>query len=613
MGALFAISKGNLKMENPLIKFLAAYGPTPDGNNMYDEFVVAAAGRAGLDALHIPEAHSKRIIQDLSSETPISTILTGTAGDGKTYTARQVLDELSDGSRAWANTESMVTISHKGRTIHFVKDMSELSDSEKATIIPSLIDACTAPAGTGDLYVICVNDGHLLKTWRDHAGGDPRAEKILEAFQVLLKDDRETQEGYQFRLVNMSRRSHANTLDEIIDAICEHEGWTACPSDCPGLDPVQRCPILVNREEFRKKGQATLRDRLKSLIEIAAADDEHLSIRQIMILVVNALLGDSKNVHVTPLLDCNRARIRAKNDERAETNPFNNIFGENHPLSRRQGYAAFATLARFGIGYETNNHFDDGLLAPHGTDGFPDHPIYGSRIFARARDDYTENPVTGIDALRTELVSQRRRLFFTTAEVPISGDREKAPWLLTIHHHGEMFTNLLRSEDARDADTYRWTRLRLIKGLNRALTGALTETNDKLWLTQPSGVYRGVDVPLLVGQPIGWKGSPYHLALVVPDVPGRPPRLELVSGTNRLVSLAITPTLFEYLLRVADGALPTSFSSQCFQDIRNFQIRCVGAIERLMDEYDNEIDYVAVETGEEKLALHSIGVLEEAE
>ena len=41
--------------QNELVDFLAAYGPTSDGNNMYDEFVVAAAAKAGVDPIARPD------------------------------------------------------------------------------------------------------------------------------------------------------------------------------------------------------------------------------------------------------------------------------------------------------------------------------------------------------------------------------------------------------------------------------------------------------------------------------------------------------------------------------------------------------------------------------
>lgn len=597
---------------NPLVDFLAAYGPTSDGNNMYDEFVVAAASKADLAPLEIDETRSDEIIADLQGDPARSVILTGTAGDGKTYTARKVLAKLTEGASGWKNTESIVSIRFRGRNLHFVKDMSELPDGEKSDLVLRLEKAFSDKSGSADLYVVCVNDGHLLSTWSRYSKECPHGERILEQFQLLLKNDEENPNGFAFRLVNMSRRSHADTLDNIIDAICKHPAWQSCPADCPALDPNNRCPILVNRDEFLKEGVGTLRERLKSLIQIAAADGEHLSIRQIMILVVNALLGDAKGDRAKPILNCRRAQQQAKRTDRSRTNPFDNIFGTNHPPARRSGYAAFSTLERFAIGYETNNYFDDHLLSPHGDD-LPDHPYFGESIFSQARNNYIENSESGINELRDKLVAQRRRLFFTAHDAALNDDPEQSPWRLTVHHHGDLFLNLLVPDDRQDSQLTRVARRRIIKGLNRTLTGSLTETSDRLWLTQPSGVYHGAEMHLLVGRPVGWRGAPWHLDLAPPSQPGRPPGLNLHSRQRVEVTLEMIPTLFEYLMRVADGALPTSFSKQCFQDIRNFQIQCVAVMAKHMRQDEYDLNFEVVETDGEKLALHPVGLLEDAD
>ena len=598
--------------DNPLIEFLAAYGPTSDGNNMYDEFVAQAAKRAGLKPIEIPQTRSDKIIADVTAAEPLSVLLTGTAGDGKTYTARHVLDKLSGGNIAWGNTDPEIVFDCKdnGYRIHFIKDLSEVDGATKQALIPRLLTAFYRDNGVRDVYVVCVNDGHLIKTWREHMGDDPRADSVLKTFKNLLKDDEECPDGLAFRLVNMSRTSHAKTLDAIIDAICNHPSWSACPESCLGMSEKTPCPILENRKILLKTGPATLKTRLRSLIEIAAADDKHLSIRQLMILVVNALLGDAKGT-APPLLNCYRARLRAESGEYEATNPFSNVFGENHPDIRRMQFTAFEALDSFGIGHETNNYFDDKLLDVG--DSLPDHPRYGTTLFENIRINYRDNPEYYINALRKALIAQRRRLFFTTDDIAYRGDREMCPWHLSIHHHGDLYINLLCSADDRNEDNFKLAQARILLGLNRTLTGSLTETTDRLWLTQPASVYLGLAVPLLVGQPINWQGDPYHLRLDSPSNLGRAPQLKLVRWQDQstLSSLSVTPTLFEYLIRVAEGALSTSFSNQCFQDIRNFQIKCVGAILRHNKERDVDIQYVAVETDGERLRESPIGILDE--
>jgi len=595
---------------NNLIDFLAAYGPTSDGNNMYDEFVVAAAAKADVEPISIPEERSDEILKDLTAEQPRSVILTGTAGDGKTYTARKVLERLSGSAATWKNTqETFEWVDPKtGRRIVFVKDLSEIEPTSKSAIIPRLIEAFSNPSSS-ELFVLCVNDGHLLRTWEEHMNGDARGANILATFRELLRDDKDTpSKDMAFRLINMSRTSHAATIDAIIDQICNHPGWSGCSEGCAS-HASGTCPIVINRDILLKNENASLRNRLRALVEIAAADDRHLSIRQIIILVVNALLGDSKNPYQTPLMNCARAEQRAMAGEFEYTNPYNNVFGENHPISRRLQHSAFAALSEFGVGFETNNYFDDQLLdVDHGVDPV-DHPQYGAASYAQLRANYRENPGAHIRELRDALAAQRRRLFFEWPDSAIDA-REKSPWQLTVHSYGDLYLNLLRPENARDANLFTLTRPKIIKGLNRALTGSLTETADRLWLTQPSGVYKGADVPILVANPIGWKSKPYSLNLASPSHPGRPPRLQLIAAypTQRvLATLPLTPTLFEYLMRVHDGALPMSFSNQCFQDVRSFQIRCVGAI--LNNEGDDLLDFKAVDTSGETLGERVIGSL----
>lgn len=595
---------------NDLIDFLAAYGPTSDGNNMYDEFVVAAAASAGVDPISIPEERSGEIMRDLTADQPRSVVLTGTAGDGKTYTARKVLESLSGNAATWKNTqETFDWIDPKtDRRVTFVKDLSEIEPASKSVIIPRLIEAFSNPSPV-ELFVLCVNDGHLLRTWEEYMNGDVRGENILAAFRELLRDDKDTPpDGMAFRLINMSRTSHAATIDAIIDQICYHPGWSACAEGCAS-HAAGNCPIIINRNILIKNEKASLRSRLRALVEIAAADDQHLSIRQIIILIVNALLGDSKNPYQTPLMNCSRAEQRSSAGEYQYTNPYNNVFGENHPISRRLQHSAFASLSEFGVGFETNNYFDDQLLDVDHRANPVDHPQYGASSYAELRADYRENPGAHIRELREVLTAQRRRLFFEWPD-SVTDAQEKSPWQLTVHSYGDLYLNLLRPENERDANVITLTRPKIIKGLNRALTGSLTETGDRLWLTQPSGVYKGADIPILVANPIGWKSKPYLLSLASPAHPGRPPRLQLLAAypTQRvLATLRLTPTLFEYLMRVHDGALPMSFSNQCFQDVRSFQVRCVGAI--LNNEGDDLLDFKAVDTSGETLGERVIGSL----
>ena len=410
----------------------------------------------------------------------------------------------------------------------------------------------------------------------------------------------------------MSRTSHADTLNEIIDSICKHPRWDGCPETCSGMSPKTPCPIRENRKILLEDGTATLKTRLRSLIDIAAADDKHLSIRQIIILVVNALLGDAKKT-APPLLDCSRARSRAENGEYHLTNPFSNIFGENHDDPKR--FAAFAALGRFAIGYETNNFFDDELLASGNR--LPNHHRYGTDIFQPAQTKYLDDQISPeknpMDSLREPLIAQRRRLFFTAPDISNHGDQETNPWNLSIYQYGHLYTNLLLQESKRNRPNWKRACERIVRGLNRAMTESLTATSDQLWLTEPSCVYRGMDIPLLVAK-FGWDRAVYFLKLDPPSNPGRTPQLNLVERSRSqdfiINSLSITPTLFEYLMRIAEGALPISFSSQCSQNLRNFQIKSVGSIQKFNKDREGGTSYRIVKTESEVLHDSPLPILD---
>ena len=561
---------------NPLVAFLASYGPQPSSNNLYDEFVVAAGEKTGCDPLEIDQP----LIGDLDalfrSETPVSVILTGTAGDGKTYAARKLVEALAERETMWTNTQKVFDLPlprRAHRRVRFIKDLSELNDSDKDEIFPSVRDSLLGEGS--DLFVICVNDGHLLKFFRDREeDGDGLHQRIAD----MLREDEQHDPSGNFQLFNMSRQSHQHLVDKIINEIVLHPGWSAC-TGCPALASVEnRCPIRCNLDILRKTDGASMRARLKDMIRMAAADRQHLSIRQLLLLMVNILLGDRKRG--SALLTCRRARSRASNDEYAETNPYANAFGENLGQRERQQYGAFAVLSDFGIGFETNNFFDHNLL--WGADDLPECAFYGDRIFGSLRDHYRANPDAHVREFTRDIVNQRRRLFFSIdpdAEGNLSSQR-RDPWNLSVFKHGADYIRLTTALSSDSPKVPQRIRRGLVRALNRMMTGEMTNTGDRIWITEPSGVYRGRKIPLLLQHAGSRTKESTYASLPKTEGNGKPPVLRVAPfGRSDLsVALELRPTMVECLLRIAEGALPASFSSECLQGVERFQLRATTAV-----------------------------------
>ena len=566
-------------MKNPLIAFLASYGPQASSNNLYDEFVVEAAQKTNCTPLTISQPIVDELAEMFRSDSPRSVILTGTAGDGKTYTARKLVGLLSETDKIWKNTEKIFDIPLPGdstRRIRFIKDLSELNESNKDEHFAAIRDSLTGIPG--DLFVICVNDGHLLKFFRDRAAEGGKALHDMMA-RMLQTEQRRDEQGH-FELINMSRQTQQSLVDDVIDAVVEHPDWARCQGCSDGGNEAALCPILVNRDLLARRKPGSLRARLKDLIRMAAADGRHLSIRQLILLASNILLGDS--IGTTPLLSCKKARNRASKGEYFATNPYANAFGENLKMKDRNQYGAFSVLRDFGIGYETNNFFDHTLL--WGGNALPEDPLYGSRVFDSLRQAYTQNPAEHALQFRRGMIEQRRRIFFSLDPhaAQVAAEARRDPWNLSLFRHGAEYIALTDALDSGKGPEA--IAPKILRGLNRMMTGEMTSTERSLWLTEPSGVYLGQEIPLLVAE-AGREKDRMEACLRFTKARGgsAPPVMRLwpIGRIDLQEELVLRPTIFECLMRVANGSLPASFSSECRQDIARFQLRASAAMRKV--------------------------------
>jgi hypothetical protein len=578
------------KHGNPLIQFLRHYGPVPVSGNLYDETIQSSAEETGIRPIEIELEELRNLVQNFKGPNPASVILTGTAGDGKTYLCRRVWESLEGDSTSWARGDKVHEVAlPAGQRLIIIKDLSELTPDEKKNYLPRMAESITGQ-DHGEVFLLAANDGQLVAAWQHvaRAFGNPCIE-AGQTIQDLLSEEKEADEQHRVRLYNLGRNHSPKLFDRILDAIVEHEGWSQC-ADCIYRDASgeHRCPIREARKRLLPDPDNCFRKRLLQLLELAEANNQHLSIRHLLMLSLNMLLGHPKATN--HLLDCEQViRIVDRNDI-SLASPYSNAFGRNLPERARNQHLCFSVMESFGIGRETFNLLDDLLV--YGADSedlrkeyellVAKDPYFGAySVFETQRQKYIdgERNEGEVDQFLELLPPQRQRLFFTLPE-----DKHWDPWRLTVFRYGGAFLHL--RDNLRNRRPVDGPLGILILGLNRVFTGMMTEERDRLFVATSGGDGRDrtgrlLPIPPIPVQEEGW--GPF-VNLYLPDGAHCPElRINLPSVTES-PTLRLTPILHEYLRRIAEGSLPASFSHQCFEDLLSFKLRILKAAEAIKKE-----------------------------
>lgn len=586
---------------NPFVDFMRTYGPGPSSDSMYDEHVQSALEKYQVEPIELSAPLVDQLGLLLTGPDPTNVILTGTAGDGKTYHIRRVfLEYLGGREDDWPGTDLIIKyLRADGREIRIIRDLSELPQDAKDSELKH-ITQCLIGEDKKTLYFLAANDGQLLEMWRTASQEDEYAQSLRDVHDTLAtmmqsETEIDTSGFLRVHMYNLSRMTNPSIIEEAIERMLKHPMWGTGCQDCPLSEKENQCAIRINRKLLLgspDNGHGSLfRSRLRDLLELASANDQHIPMRQILTLVANIVLGDSKN-YDEPLLTCERAKKYALRKQFQYTNPYDNVVGENLTEDVRRRFVVFSTLETFGIGYETTNDIDDLLLHHKPPNVIEDlesvDPTYGSAIFQALRNSYV-NGISGRMPLRDfsrAMASQRRRLFFHLP--PSYAQSHSSHWKLTVFHRGEHYLNYRNAVRTSRSNTLidRMER-QLVKGLNRTLTGMMTEESEKLWLASMVGKSDDPTGRISVTPEIDRTARRGIVHLEVSYNKRRNwPELNLaflypIEGLKDVVGFEIRPQIFEYLLRVADGSLPSSFSQQCHQEVKHFAVMLRQFLQRI--------------------------------
>ncbi len=574
------------------LQFLRCYGPIAANDNIYDELVGKTAKRLKIEQPVFVHPFEKKLFDALGETATRIIVLTGTAGDGKTFLCRKSWTFLGGSQAKWSEWDQSQSVSlslQRGeRTFHFIPDLSAWAPQHGEEWQPDKLDLIRRIASSlgnssgNDCYVIAANDGQLVELWRRPPLEEELLGPIRQKIEDLLVNDVDCSDDRTLRMFNLSRSPSTELFEQALQVILGHEGWKELVEGVSRDDNQlfgKYCPIRRNYELLQDDLN---QKRLRSLLYLCDHNNLHVPIRQILLLLSNILFGHP-DVNKDRLMNPKDVPKLVANNTASKSCFYDNIFGGNLSETKRSRYTIFRYLDRFQIGLETTNRIDSFLIyndpgvtsGLNGLLGLEDEPTDVKRF-----NDFRKRYLDGfcdkeeeLQEFRELLVAKRRKFFF---RIPENKEKELRLWDLTVFNYaGEYLGDVLaplRKKQTPD----RTLLARLVRGLNRVFTGMLVSSDDTLYLATNSShsqtkicriLLDDVSVDPRKGDRVCFDFEEPQRVLI-----------KVYSSNQKKAELPLTLVRYEFLMRIAmEGTLPASFSRECYEDILAFKNELIAA------------------------------------
>lgn len=541
---------------NPFVTYLNRYTTaSPDHEAAFDEFIGQTPPPGGKP-LRL-ETRTEQFVRDcFIRQHPPSIILTGNAGDGKTYLCRQIVSAFTGQPvTEWADHLDW-SIARNGVMLRVVKDLSEMTEEAGVRVLRDL-DASWQAEQPREVFLIAANEGRLRAILQ--------RERLEELFQEIDCQLREGPALDHERLVvlNLNQVTTSTYVPAALSWFTDPARWKAC-TGCIARDV---CPIRFNAARLANPHVV---GRLQRLYQILEHLGIHVTIRDMLIHLAYTTTGG---------LDCAGVIDQMSLDwEPYRFVYYENVWGEAADEHFRRKAAVVRHLRRINVGQKSVFEVDDFIINGRPTDPaiqtehehlFVPAMDLGGQRFIQDRKAYlyggTAAPHPEEEYLLIRWLPQcRRKLFFEWQNT--AADR-----LFQFQHLPEYF-RLVSSDPAILAYYHR----EIILGLNRAFSGLYLTNADALYVTsqyahaveQPVPLVR-VKIPAdnIVLQPALVQTEAFDrdlttLSLIIYPPPG---------VRDEPVTWPVDLLRFEYLLRRARGGTPDILADECELSIRQLK------------------------------------------
>ncbi|MDQ7029056.1 MAG: hypothetical protein Q9O62_04425 [Ardenticatenia bacterium] len=542
---------------NPFVSYLNRYTTaSPDHEAAFDEFITHAPPSG--EPLRLETRTERFVHACFRRQRPPSVILTGNAGDGKTYLCRRIVEAFTGQPvTEWADRLDW-PIERDGLTLRVVKDLSEVGEERAADLLYELaLDQLEEQPRFA--FLIAANEGRLRAVLQ--------RERLEELYAEV---DRQLREGPNLendRLVvlNLNQATTSTYVPQALAWLTDPVHWEAC-AGCPALNA---CPIRFNAGRLRDEHIARRVQRLYQVLEHLGI---HVTIRDMLIHLAYTLTGG---------LRCETVIEKSRHIgwEVHRYVYYENVWGEMADETFRRKAVVIRHLRRLNVGETSVFEVDDYIIngQPDDRDAQAEHERLfapaldlGGRRFEQDRAAYLHGGASSPKPeeehpLMAWLPHCRRKLFFEwqNGEVP---DR-----LFPFLYLPDYF-RLLHGDRAL-LDRYRRD---LILGLNRAFSGLYLTDADHLYVTSQYAHAVEQPVPLVRVKiaadyvdlrPDTERSEAFDrdLTTLLLEIPP-PPRVRAEPVRWRVDLLR-----FEYLMRRARGGTPNILAAECELAIRQLK------------------------------------------
>jgi hypothetical protein len=600
------------------VKLLRAYAPVADNEAMQAEHVDKLAGFLGVPKLIFEHPAQKLLLDCFPKSTGAfrNVVLTGTAGEGKTSLCFELVQELTS-NRPKGNQgveEIWVKTAVGARKITLIYDVTawrrKTNGQINADDVALLERFAEASFGESDeRFVLAVNDGQMHELFRALPTDAPAILRKLEKTLIGLHARSDSDSGDRLRLINLSAVPSEQIMKLCLGAVLDRPEWSC-------FEEESNNPLFSEKSSLTRNYKALnapqVRAKLIMLARIADATGHHLPIRGVLCLIANALLGhpEAKDRVIRPGIEAD-AIVRDGTAYKAALH--RTLFGENLTFTNRRKREIFRFLSMLHLGDETTNDLDELIIFGSRDQDLKAayHSLIASDPFLQRNPDfenllrrYIRGDICTEDETElflSELASERRRVFLHASEAQLQAF---SLWKTSVFHHArEYLDEILRPLELGQSPARLHLR-RIASGLNRIWTGLLlAEHANEVYLTT------GLD---LTTSPV----SDIYLSQV--ELDSDPPGLEitakqtgcapevLIRSNGRDFRFALTLPRFEFLCRVADGAMPSSFSRESCTDFLSLKQRCLRDLQ--LKANSRSLHLIQVHTGGtiHKLPVHLV-------